>query len=415
MRSNNNLNNNPKYRNNRKIRRNLRQNNYGNLFYSNRINRFVPNNRNHNNRNIRNVRNNMRQSNNMFISKNNPYNINRFNNNNNLTKQIKELTRLVKTTSLTGGPLRSLNMDNKRHINDPNNKITKEIRYDKLYSAFDMYTMGKYYSFFKTTNMILRLAIYSTYNLTFNANLTAGFIWYPYAYPNIPYGTKVSTNKNADTYCDFYWGETGSTLNVTSSNLSNIPGMYRLIAASLKLSNITTNSLKGGSYTIFRTTRNEGQPCMYLYSDDFGADDGVMQVNAELLTGLYENEPVKYLYNANQIAMCNEFGVIQGNTIFQGSNEYMGSKNYNTYSAKSSPVGGSIDNFNPDGVNVKYIGRFDATTTQQSYKVQVVKVFEVTPLSTESIAATTFKGSKSVNSNVIEQAKNYFNLQVINP
>jgi hypothetical protein len=299
-------------------------------------------------------------------------------------------------------------------VNDPNNKGSKEIRYDRLYTALDMYNMGKYYSFYKTTNMILRIAIYSTYNLTFNANLTAGFIWYPYAYPHIPSGFKVSSNYTPDSYCDFYWGETGSTLNVTSSNTSNIPGMYRLIAASLKVSNITTNSLKGGSYTIFRTSRNEGQPCLYLYSDDAGSDDQVMQINAELLTGLYENEPIKCLYNANQVALCNEFGVIQGNTIFQGSDEYMGCKSQKIMTSKTNPVGGPLSGFNPQGVNVKYIGRFDATTTQQSYKLQCVKVFEVTPLSTDVIAATTFKGSKSVNASVLDQAKNYFNLQVLN-
>jgi hypothetical protein len=277
--------------------------------------------------------------------------------------------------------------------------------------------MGKYYSFYKTTNMILRIAIYSTYNIAFNSNNTCSFIWLPYAYPFIDPRfiiTKDDSQYRADAFCDFFWSERSSTMNIPPSTLSSIPGNYRLIAASLKISNITTNSLKGGSYTVYRVSRNELQPIYYNIDQEVDPYEDVYSVARRLMENEnYENEPIKYLYNANQVCQCNEFGVIQGNDIFQDCTEYMGSRTTLISTTRTGVMGGNVDIFNPNGVNIKYIGKFDSTTTQQSYKFQSVKVFEVTPYSTNSLSAAAFKGSKSVTPNVIMQAKNKFNLDCI--
>jgi hypothetical protein len=334
----------------------------------------------------------------------------------NINKSIRDITQLIKKTSLTGGPLKNTNTKNKKNMNDPN-MIRKEIRYDKLYNAFEMYNMGKYYSFYKTTNMIIRIAIYSTYNIVFNANNNCSFIWLPYAYPFLDGRFIITHNDSqhvADSYCDFFWSEHASTMNIPSSTRSSIPGNYRLIAASLKISNITTNSLKGGSYTVYRISKNDLQPIYYNKDEDVDSYEDVYSIARRMMEfENYENEPIKYLYNANQVCQCNEYGVIQGNDIFQDCTEYMGSRTSLISSTQTGTIGGDVNNFNPNGVNIKYVGKFDGTTTQQSYKIQSIKIFEVTPDSNNSFSAAAFKGSKSVTPNVIMQAKNKFNLECI--
>lgn len=127
----------------------------------------------------------------------------------------------------------------------------------------------------------------------------------------------------------------------------------------------------------------------------------------------YDNEPTKYLYTANQVALINEYGVIDGNTIFQQCHEYMGKQTASDTTNSVLPVGGTPESFNPQGVNVKYIGRFDPVTLKQSYTAQAFSIFEFTPVSTSVMATMAFKGAQSVTPYVLQQAKNSFNLQVI--
>jgi len=397
--------------------------NYSTYAYNKRDIRYQNNLNKIKNNNYRRRFRNVNQKPRFRTNKNNKRQ-NRFTNNknaryNNLEKKIRDLTALVKSTSLAGGPLKNLNSNNKKNLNNPN-KNKKEIRYDVLYSAMDMYLMGKYYSFFKSSNMIIRLTVYSTYSFTLQANHFGAFLWFPYFYPYMlsPLRVNSSTDAVMDRASNFITMD-DSELTFHGTNTATVKGMYRLIAATMKFSNTTTNSLKGGSYTIYRTTRNEGQP-IYYNSFLTPTTTGPVQVDGELMVANYDNESVKYLYNGNQTAIINEYGIIEGNSIFQSYDEYMGLKMPGNYYDKPvgsttrsyAPAGGETYDFNPTGVNVKYIAKIDPVSSAQNYKVQVFSVFEVVPNSSESMSTMTFKVDKCATPKVINQAKNEFNLKV---
>lgn len=330
-----------------------------------------------------------------------------------LARKIREITNLVKATSLSGAPKMGVNSEQRKNTNNPN--IAKEIRYDRLYNAMQMYKMGKYYSFYKTPNMIVRIAIYSCYQFTLDPDVTSGFMWFPYFFPYISIDYKVDTsslNRSANIACNFITYTGNSQLYHPGSTVDTV-GNYRLVSASLKISNTTTNSQKGGCFTIYRVCRNEGQPVLACDTVDINYNDRVCAFNTELMATRYDNEPTKYLYTANQVALINEYGVIDGNTIFQQCHEYMGMQTSRNTTDSVLPVGGVPDNFNPQGVNVKYIGRFDPVTLKQSYTAQAFSIFEFTPVSTSVMATMAFKGAQSVTPYVLQQAKNAFNLQVI--
>lgn len=377
----------------------------------NNKNRRFKNKRNWRSRNYNLYSNIIRRNNVNFNSRYNQ------NINNKLDKSIKTLTRYVKNFSLGGGPLKSISSNQKKNLNDPNNSIKKEIRYDKLYNAFELYNMGKYYSFFKTSNMILRIAIYSTHSFIIPAQAeNCGFLWFPYFYPKQNTVAKVRTNnenKLVDNMCNFFL-RIGTEITLFTPTKSDIRGNYRLISASMKVSNTTTNSDKGGSYTIYRITRNDGQPVFYNTQLGIHTNEEPIDINLSLIGGAYNNETTKYLYNANQSALCNEYGVLDGNTIFQSYYEYMGEMTKDASAFYCLPAGGGKTGaeFNPHGVNVKYIGQIDPVSKDQTYKVECVQIFEVTPLSTDSTSALAFKGDKSVTGAVIAAAKNKFNLEV---
>jgi len=402
MQRNNNTNNN--------IPNNQANNNRRNNKYNRAIRQKRRNKRRIRQQNGRNFNNNVgTRKRRTFMNINNQYNY-KFRK---LEKEINTITKMIKNTSLGGGPSVNINSNNKLTTMDPSHS-QKEIRYDKLYSAMDMYLMGKYYSFLKTSNMIIRTSTYSTYQFTIPQDQSCAFLFFPYFYPYIKPFVTISDGdgliKQANAVSNFFT-LTGNSFVAHRTNLLTITGNYRLIACTIKVTNTTTNSQKGGSYTLYRTTRNQGQPI--IFNDSVDLIPGlVLNINQDLMTSDYNNEPVKYLYNGNQTAIANEYGIIDGNTIFQDSWEYMGCntalESQGTYLA----AGGNSDIFNPQGVNVKYIAKIDPVSTPQTYKIQVFSIFEVTPLSTDIVATLAYKGDKSATAEVVEEAKSTFNLKV---
>lgn len=372
---------------------------------------FIRNNRNANrgntrlyprNRNKRQINNQLQRMNNR-----NFYKFRRIEN------EITQLTKMIKKTSLGGGPSIALNTENQiRTSKDP--RSNKEIRYDKLYTALEMYLMGKYYSFFKTSNMIVRLTNYSSYSVTLPPNKKCAALYYPYFYPYVPDNILLQpngVNVFAD-QCSNFMFYNDTTLQCPIANKLTVAGNFRLIAATMKVTNTTTNSQKGGSFTIYRLTQTQGQP-IYLHTGTALTNNLYIASIIALMAGNYDNEPVKFLYNGNQTALANEYGVIDGNTIFQQYDEYMGGKTETQTDATQQTAGGDSSKFNPTGLNVKYLIQFDPVTTEQTYKIQTFAVFEVVPVSTSAMATLAFKGDKCVSESVVEEAKNSFNLKQV--
>lgn len=371
---------------------------------------FIRNNRNTNRGNNRPYpRNRNKQQINNQIQRMNNRNFYKFRR---IENEINQLTKMIKKTSLGGGPSIALNTENQiKTSKDP--RSNKEIRYDKLYTALEMYLMGKYYSFFKTSNMIVRLTNYSSYSVTLPPNKKCAALYYPYFYPYIPNILLQPNGVNvvAD-QCSNFMFYNDTTLQCPTANKITVPGNFRLIAATMKVTNTTTNSQKGGSFTIYRLTQNPGQP-IYLHAGTALVNDFYIASITALMTANYDNEPVKFLYNGNQTALANEYGVIDGNTIFQQYDEYMGGRTEAESSSTYQTAGGDFSKFNPTGINVKYLIQFDPVTTEQTYKIQTFAIFEVVPVSTSAMATLAFKGDKCVSEAVVEEAKNSFNLKQV--
>jgi hypothetical protein len=326
-----------------------------------------------------------------------------------LRREIDKLSRDLKTTSLGSGPLTNINTATNSNANNPSiNK--KEIRHDILYDAFELYKMGKYYSFYKTPSLIIRLPVYTTLTITTVINTSTRLMWFPYAYPYINadvYRIGINSDVIPNIFSNIMVSGTTSNGFKPVSQV-DIPGNYRLLCASMKITNITTNTNKGGAYTVYKTTRSEGQPVVYNSGIQYETNVPPYTTDLALMEQNYDQEPIKYLFNANQTAQVDEYNVIQGNTIFQGDNEYMGARTEPITAYNILPIGQKPILFNPQGINVKYVVHIDAINNVQTYKIQTLAIFEVSPRPGTSISAIAYKVDRTVLPDVILKAKNYF-------
>lgn len=391
---------NANYRNN-----NRRNNNYNRFGINNnrntRINNFNKKRRNPRIRNNNNIQNRSNFSSGAIIS---------------LKNELNKLKQTIKTTSLGSTAIKNVNNGNKSTANNPSTN-KREIRYDRLYDAFTLYKMGKYYSFYRSPNLIVRIPIYNTWTFTLTVNYEAQILWFPYAYPYLSPDYRVGDQDDRipDTYSYLFVRNIPSAgSDYIKCSLSDINGTYRLLSASMRITNITTNTNKGGSYTIYRLTNNEGQPCVFNFTDGHGALNYPATINAEVCKGDYNQELIKFVYNGNQVGQIDEYNVYQGNTIFQSATEYMGSKTPNSYSNRSLPVGGNALTYNPQGLNIKYLIKIDPMSTIQVYKIQSVSIFEVCPSQSTTTASLAYKVDKIASSEVLKKAKDSFPLKIIN-
>jgi len=351
-----------------------------------------PNNNNNNNNNRRRNNNN--------------------NNNNNRRQEVRETNRRLNEISRQ---VNANNLDNKTLPNVFKNR--KEMRADKLISAMNMSRYNEKLAFYKTPKSIVKFSYYQKVPITVNndqALQVAGIYWFPYVFPWVP-AIKIRDSEDGPLYAN---GVTNmvfvsKAFNAQLADLhfvrfqeSALYGQCRLIAATLKVTNISPAVSKSGSFTIYKLLDTWPTPIAYLTQSTQLAEGE--QKPKEMFTSVSleskDQVPQKCLYTALDTALVNEYNVINGNNIFQGTSEYIG----NTYSETYTYIAIPGNSQNPTGTNVKYFIDFTVPANLQSYVLEAYYVWEVEPHPATGLGGTTERGDKIFDSAVRDAAYKAF-------
>jgi len=287
--------------------------------------------------------------------------------------------------------IRQLNIGTRVAKNAITQNPNVEIRYDKLYTAYDMYRMNKFYPLYKSPLATIFYPVYNEYTVLVAAanNWTVcNLIWTPYGYPYIDKTTRVTINNSKvvpTQFCnllrvaprasaqtsDVYW---------YPSTLSEIPGMQRLVAATMKISNVTSLLDKAGTYTAYKIHPQYAVPIITASGWQQEANPWYIVSLMEQANQDYSLVPTKLLTTATQRLTINEFNTLAGNNQFQGPCEYQGLryKNETNDFTLHLPLNEKyMENF--VGTNVAYKIAIATTAAAQTFKIQTWQVFEIAP------------------------------------
>lgn len=279
-------------------------------------------------------------------------------------------------------------------INQPaRNNVIKtnprsEIRYDKLYTAYDMYRMNKYYPIYKSTLPLIYYPVYNefTVNVLTTADIGTKYtlVWLPYAFPALP-DIKVLDNQEVQSFASvvLVHYNTGFKYKFYNSTLISILGQQRLINATMKITNVTSMLNKAGTFTAYKFINEYMSPVIYnnALAQYENPENAMPKEISRGFHRAFEDKSAinpKMLATANQTLTINEFNVVKGLDIFQGTNEYMGNKYLGDGSA-GQPLTQHYDNFNPIASNITYAIDFLTNDTIQQYKIQTWQIFEISP------------------------------------
>lgn len=289
-------------------------------------------------------------------------------------KKIEELTQMIKKMQLGGG---SMINPYYKPINITNNRA---------FSARELYCMGQNQSLIRTHNKVIYVNNYTSTTVSIGNDI-GYLLWFPYFYPNYNNDYMINTEQDEQYVVDkacgllrFYRG----VLRPLPTTRIDMEGEYRLVSATMKVTNITANTNKGGCYTIYRLTNDTGTPFFYNSQHVNTNTSPMLDAIPPMMTANYDANPTKYLFNANEVAYADEYNIYEGNTIFQGWEEYMGM----AYSHRSNYTDVSIMDFNPHGINVKYLVKIDGIAAEQTYKIETWQLYEIIPQQTSIIAAS---------------------------
>lgn len=337
----------------------------------------------------------------------------------NLSNKINRLTDKISQLNVKNDRIvNDIKKENKSKKNNNYFKTNKEMRRDKLIPANEMMRYGNPLSFYKTPLNIVHVKIYNKYNISVPTSASAAntfIMWFPYGYPYIG----IRRTKGYNIYSNLYTfdNESGNdkiptNLVPLASQIVNMPGQVRLLAATLKINNVTPMLQKAGTYTIFRNPINDGYPTSFDTNDyPLSTTDG------DLYNGIRNNVvnrftlQEKLTLTCNESAVANEYNVYQGNTVFQDYDEYLGNE-YSALNLINQEKALPIFNFNPQGVNNKYLIDIPGQSAAQDYNVETWQIFEVSP-SNEGGFGSLGDVCRTVNRNITMQAKKYFPIHKI--
>lgn len=267
------------------------------------------------------------------------------------------------------------------------NKIKrKEPRRDLIITPMQMALDSKMMSIYPTPNRITYMSVYTKFYFDSNVQRSVYLMWFPYC---VPFNNYNNTSVHVDT-------NGTNTLTTSMSNIvkiipslnggvlvgerivcgvCGILGMYRLVGATMKITNLTSLMNKSGSYSVYRLTESEGYPCYYndsLVPDQANSPNYFNALNDICLEN-HDQISVKQTYASNEVCHINEFNLTQGNTIFSKADEYIGN------SFISSTEQCAEWNSNPDGVNIKYLVHVPSTSVANNYMCETWSIIELIP------------------------------------
>lgn len=330
------------------------------------------------------------------------------NNTNKLLKRNKKINKISNKINRVEKDINNIITTNNTLPNVFKNK--KEMRRDRLINAMNMSRYRVKLAFYKTPKPIIKYAYYNkaTINLGVNAYKNCLY-WFPYTYPYVQsinmdgdYTNRVTnliniifTNQNTAS-CAFY-----------PMSSTTLVGECRLIAATLKITNVSPTLSRNGSYTIYKTSNPGVGPVYYATTRTTEAEHSVKLLAAYKPDALQSRNQVsqKQLFTANETALCDEFNVVQGNNIFGSTNEYIGlmfdTPNDFCYCPHENVK-------NPTGTNIKYIIDFSTPTEVQTYVIETYSIWEVAPAPETDLDGITESGDLLFTNAVREAASRFF-------
>lgn len=376
---------------NRNYKRTSDRKNYNNNnIYRNRNNRkFKPNNKNKQRYRFRNTIWRTNNPNQRFSNYNrySNYNksirpiINKSQKNSNLTKTQKKLNNIVSR-------INKLSLDMAPKTTNLLRRL-KEPRTDRIVLPMDMGLSHRFTSIFKTSNRIRYVSLYNRIEVEAGHNTYfTNILWFPYAvnfsqYPNLAItvddgnGGTVQPNTIGPFVLMRRLPDTTALASAgifTHSN-SGLVGNYRIVGATMKITNTSSLLNRAGSYIIYKLNENTTYPPFYktsLAPNITNSPDYFNTLN-DLVSKSHDQVVVKQSYSASDIALVNEFNVYEGNNIFQGPDEYLGA----SYISSPEPV--ALWSGNPTGNNIKYQIDFQKISSVNNYLIESWQVFEVVP------------------------------------
>lgn len=302
-------------------------------------------------------------------------------NNNKLTDKINKLSDKLSKLSLELFP-KTTNIFRR----------LKEPRVDKIVTPMDMGLSHCYTSIFKTGNRIRYMSLYNRYEVSNNTTaIMQSYLWFPYAinfnsYPDLAItvsdGTEQGT-RQPDVICPLLRASRTQGVVTALTNLTvfdtascGLVGNYRLVGASLKMTNVTPFTLRGGSYVIYKLNENTTYPPFYndlLKPNHQNAIDYTDTIRA-LIVSNHDQVMLKQSFSGSDIAFIHEYNTYEGNNIFQIPNEYIGS----SYISSAEPV--AQWDGNPQGCNIKY--QIDIPPTPSglnTYLIETWQIIEIIP------------------------------------
>lgn len=409
-----NNNNNNNYNNSNNNRQRFRFINRDDRVFNNKNNRLRFFNRNNFSRVRRRYFNN---NNNNFYPPRRYINRNNFNFNNRNNKMLQNMNNQINklTNKISKMRIEDNNQKQKAKNKIPNViKTNKEIRTDKLLSAKDAMKYMKPYSFYRSVNPILYVKIYNKATLPFGYN--SWLLWFPYYYPTIYSDTLITTQDSivpadaVSSLISFRTDINNAILNPIVDTITKVTGVFRLVSATLKVTNITPLIDMGGSISAYRDVSNELFPLLYTTQEPPDATSEYLgDLRAYLNGRSLETLPTKLVSDFSQSLEIDEFNVSQGNTIMQSTREYIGidmtaDRNqsvYNFFQPKT---------INPQGTNIKYLLNIIPPNVNKPQTLLFERwiIFEVEPDLDSTLGTLADKDNKIATQAVINEAKQFF-------
>lgn len=297
--------------------------------------------------------------------------------------------------------------------NKVNNKFQskKEMRKDVLTNAMNMTKYSEKIPFILTASPTIKVSYYMKTSFV-QGGQAMYYLWFPYNYPAPPYGVNITYNSqslptNHFTQFISYNPITQQIFGIPGTNIEII-GNHRLIAATLRISNVTPIVNRGGSYSLYRVTDQRLGPIAYNGADSPNVNTiqgGYIDQVKELCNGPLDSLPTKMTFTASDIGLINEYNVHEGSNIMDGVNEYLSTR-YSSINSLAYPL--DDNQINVLGTNNFYIIHFPRITAEQAYLIELWQVWDVIPREQSGIGMLAQKDKECFSPEVFKMAVDSF-------
>jgi hypothetical protein len=311
-------------------------------------------------------------------------------NTNNIRRQVNELAKDMDNLTVN-----ATNLTRKK----------KEPRSDVLKTPMYMCLHQCYISIFPTSNKIIYIPLYTKTTLNILANKTSNLLWFPYGVSFSKINTSVTITINGSDYSINAISTSiftdGTNFTLPTHNSITEYGNYRLVGATLKLTNVSSMLNKQGDVFIAKLNDNDSWPFAYSKEHPPTPTNAANLVNYynNYVSKDYTNVTIKNNFSCNEEIYINEYNTLEGNNIFSHEFEYLGDK----YANEDRNAWAWPSERNATGNNIKYLVRFGLVANDQKYTLETWQLVEFVPSPLSTMANLGSSVNKLFSSDVVKQ------------